>query len=169
MCFMPYGKKEDGTVNYKIWFYDNLDIDSLSRHKYASNLDQRDRELADINDERIVNLDKICWCLFNGTYEGNEDKFVFFKFYDYYPSILNRLWIETHDKSVCIYPKQKSSRLLDYNKNYEIFEEEIPKIKSYINPDKIVYFTELDVLDANPNEPEGGPHCLFKQRFTKII
>ena len=169
MCFMPYGKKEDGTVNYKIWFYDNLDIDSLSRHKYASDLDQRDRELADINEERIVNLDKICWCLFNGTYVGNEDKFVFFKFYDYYPSILNRLWIETHDKSVCIYPKQKSSRIDGYNNNYVIFEKEIPKIKSCINPDKIVYFTELDVLDANPNEPEGGPHCLFKQRFTKII
>jgi SNF2 family DNA or RNA helicase len=164
---MPYGKKDNGEINYKIWFYDVLDIDSLMRHKYTADLDQRDRELYNINEERIDNLNKICKCLFNGTYIDNKDKFVFFKFYDYYPSILNRLWIEISDKCVCIYPKQKSSRLLDYN--YETFEKEKDKIKSCISPDKSVYFIQLDVPDANSTEPNGGPHCLFKQRFTNFL
>lgn len=75
-------------------------------------------------------------------------------------------WIETRDMGACIYPKKKESQLEGYNNNYVIFEREQPKIKSCINPDKIVYFNKLDVPDADSRKPNGSPHCLFKQRFT---
>jgi hypothetical protein len=121
-----------------------------------------------LTEAQINNLNKICNCLFNGDFIGNEDKFVFFKFFDYYPSIMNRLWIEKQDICFCIYPKKKLSEFDAYKNNYLIFQGEISKIKSCINQDKHIMFKEIDVLDSNPNEPEGGPHCLFKQRFINI-
>jgi hypothetical protein len=123
-------------------------------------------ELTQINDERTENLNKISLALFKSKYTDNTDRFVFFKFYDYYPSILNRLWIETDNVCLCIYPEKKPSLHESYNNNYTLFNKEKSTIASYNSVNKEIIFLPLDVKDSNPDKPEGGPHCLFKQDFV---
>jgi len=207
MCFMPYGKNTDGSINYKIWFYDILDNYSFNEDKnileklkneintsiknyklnfdnkdklekiqneiktslksYKLNLDEIDNKIKLLNDERLINLNIICKYLFNGNYNDNKDKFVFFKFYDYFPSILNRLWIETSNKCYCIYPEINIAiKNKDYDEIYTKFSNEIINVKSCINPNKKIIPIPLKVKNANPKIPEGGAHCLIKQRFS---
>ena len=129
-------------------------------------LDELRATIVKLNEERLENLNKISQCLFNSDYTNNENKFVFFKFYDNVPSILNRLWIETDTKCICIYPKQQGDPNGLSKFNYDTLLSEKHKIASCLNLSKPVYFSELDVPKSNPEKPEGGPHCLFKQQFV---
>lgn len=163
MCFMPYGSQ-----GYKIWFYDQFDALSFetllknkltSEEKRSSNVEQIiQRKIDELNLERLRNLEKISMALFKKPYSECGDKFVFFKFYSYKPSIFNRVWFETDRKCICLFPDTETNEKLKY---------EMEKVKSIINPYIKVEHHFIQVKSANELVPEGTVHCLIKQRFVK--
>ena len=156
MCFMPYGQNENGTINYKIWFYDTIEISSFLIIKSLEQIEK-------LNTERMQNLNTICQALFQVNYDETNsairDKFVFFKYYSYLPSIFNRVWIETNNLCILLYPNISQS-------NQTIFELDKEQLKSCINPLKNVVKIQLNIPKQDEIKPEGGLHCLIKQRFS---
>jgi hypothetical protein len=173
MCFMPYGKDK-----FKIWFYDELDNESfnsllLSKYKlYNTRPEEKklqiiNEKIKELNCERLKNLEIICEALFDKPYSECINKFVFFKFYSYLPSVLNRTWYETNDKCVCLFPK-----LVKNEKTDKIMLQicnEMKQVKSMINPSIKVDYHFIEVKKSNETNPEGTLHCLIKQRFIKPV
>jgi hypothetical protein len=147
MCFMPYGLNR-----YKIWFYDILDESSFRKLQHDS--------IEKLNEERLENLNKISNALFNEPYENHIDKFVFLKFYSYKPSIFNRIWYETADNCICLFPFIND----DISKQINC---EMINLHSMINPTIQINYFFIKVKDANELIPEGSVHCLIKQRFVR--
>lgn len=121
MCFMPYGHNK-----YKVWFYDIFDRscfrklfnedyfdgdsfieDSFDGDSFHGN--SIDKKIQELNEEKLVNLNKISLALFRKSYDQSTDNFVFFKFYSFRPSIFNRTWYETRNtKQMCLFISRKN-------------------------------------------------------------
>jgi len=159
MCFMPYGRNQ-----YKIWFYDELNITSFTNlnNFNTKTTEQKQDWLRILNCERMRNLDKISMALFGSEYSMNIEEFVFFDFYSYKPSIFNRVWIEYKDSCICLF-----NRLNNQPNNMQKLQAEKLKLKSCINNREPMIF-DIKVAESNENIPEGGIHCLIKQQFQKI-
>lgn len=171
MCFMPYGNK------FKIWFYAELDYESFEKlleDKYKlidppikNMTDFKSDMINELNIERLANLELICDKLFKKSFSECKKEFVFFKFYSYLPSVLNRTWYETNEKCVCLFPKLPRNRKTD-----EIMLQlctEMKKVKSMINQYTKVDYHFIKVNESNERKPEGTLHCLIKQRFIKHL
>ena len=152
MCFMPYGKKENGDINYKIWFYAELTENNFSSMEFRA-------KVSEFNEERMTNLNIICHLLFNDEFENCQEYFVFFDFYTFLPSIMNRSLIETGDDYICI-----MNNINSQTANFIKFTQEKELIQSCISDKKPRFFT-IPVPQTREDNPEGGPHCLFKQCF----
>jgi hypothetical protein len=190
MCFMPYGKEK-----FKVWFYDKFtESDNLTPPEYKKLLKElfkkkdRGKDWFDeklslgkklpemekkyielLNKERLENLNIIYNVLFNTDYESikdNKDKFIFLKFYMNKPSLLNRVYIEKNNDNVnnpiIIFPNDEIQK-----ENNKIINGEKDIMLSYITG-KPITVKYINVKPANEEEPEGGPHCLIKQRFELI-
>jgi len=155
MCFMPYGRKENSDINYKIWFYAELTEQNFSSTEFKS-------KVTEFNEERMRNLEKICNLLFNDEFENCQEYFVFFDFYSYLPSIMNRSLIETEDNYICI-----MNNIRYQPNNIRKFNEEKDLITSCITEKKPEFIT-IDVEETSEDAPGGGPHCLFKQCFESL-
>lgn len=166
MCFMPYGS--DG---FKIWFYDEFDrtcFNQLLKLQYNATNDNLDQIIEKLNQERLENLEIICRALFQKSYSACTDKFVFFKFYSFLPSVLNRVWYETKTQCICLFPNIEPMATVSLSTVQSIkgkVIEEMAKVKSLINPDIRVDYHFIDVRGPNEMIPEGTVHCLIKQRF----
>ena len=183
MCFMPYGKTESKLKIFKVWFYDELDTNSFNnliinnsilniRNKSFRSLDTETKRqyLELLNTERIANLNLISYKLFGSDYASNTDKFVFFKLYLNSASIFNRVWIEKPDLTICLFGQNSLSDIVVENVNRVNIE--CANLKSWINqtsPAKPILFKWLNVPLSNENYPEGGLHCMIKQRFGMVI
>ena len=128
-----------------------------NRNEYIKNI------IPILNCERRQNLEKISKALFNKPFCECTDKFVFFKYYSYKPSIFNRVWYETNDKCICLFPEINDSNIKTNVIN------EMNKVFSYIRPGIRPNFHFINVKPSNEKEPEGTIHCLIKQRFIKPI
>ena len=198
MCFMPYGIQ-----GYKIWFYDEFDemcfnslLDYLpdikpivdqnkklfvsgkitNQEKIRLNKEAIKCKIIVLNIERLANLEKISIALFAKPYSECTDKFVFFKYYAFLPSIFNRTWVETKDSITCLFPEinQNIKYQIEINQIKTKVMEEMEKIHSIIVPannniqsTKPVQYFFIPVIAANELAPEGTIHCLIKQRFIK--
>jgi hypothetical protein len=159
MCFMPYGEGK-----YKVWFYDELNTNSFRElNEFNLNRDQERRDfLVKLNSERLRNLDKISNALFGSEYNMNMDKFVFFDFFSYKPSIFNRVWIEKNGECICLF-----NNISSQNNNVSKLDCEMNRIRSYLTG-KCPSIHFINVPHADENIPQGGVHCLIKQQFQKI-
>jgi hypothetical protein len=177
MCFMPYGL--DG---FKIWFYDELNENSFNQLLFekfqlsrspaniSRSLETINEKIKELNLERKENLEKICQALFGKPYSECIDNFVFFKFYSYLPSVLNRTWYETNNDCVCLFPNLETykTKYPAIIKNImDKITSEMLKVKSIINPTIKVNYYFINVEKANELKPEGTVHCLIKQRFIR--
>ena len=137
MCLMGYGKDK-----FKVWFYDKFTESTANFNE--------------LNTEREINLNKVSNALFGTDFHESKDKFVFFPYSHNIPSIFNRVWIEKTNECICLLPTGWESSVAF----------EITQLKSYLTGVKtIVYF--VNVPSPNQDRPEGGAHCMIKQRFSK--
>jgi hypothetical protein len=167
MCFMPYGKNK-----YKVWFYDEFNETHFDNiHNIYSK-----RYVDIINKERLENLNKISNALFCLPYNKCVDNFVFFNFYLWTQSILNRTWYETPEKCICLFPILSISLDLKLDLSLTLcllrdlnqkVHNEMEKVYSCIDNKKPTY-DFIKVSDVDLEKPNGTLHCLIKQRFEKV-
>lgn len=147
-------------------------------------LKNRDAFLTNLNLEIKNNLNKISRSLFNrdfndtdhasDTRSQNDDNFVLFpidlivtdtyQFIIKHPPVFNRLWIETHDKILCLYPMQTDDEII------RKLDDENMKLKSYMYEQKpiIVKYIDTTIYHSSKYGNAGGNlHCLVKQLFTR--
>lgn len=117
--------------------------------------------IQELNDERMRNLEKISMALFEKPFSECTSKFVFFKFYSYKPSILNRVWYKTNEKCICLFPDINDPAI-----KQQVMEE-MRDVSSYITPGIKPEFHFITVPTPDELIPEGTVHCLIKQRFVK--
>ncbi len=133
--------------------------------KYIINNPITDQDLIDytelLNRERIDNLELLSQCIFNGSYSSNTDKFVFFKYDPSGKSIFNRLWYETVEKAVCLFPHVDDKETIDR------VNQEMNLVKSYISGSCCSHHFISELPKPKLENPEGTLHCLIKQRFIK--
>ncbi len=124
-----------------------------------------DQDLIDyiklLNQERLDNLELLSQFIFNGPYSSNTDKFVFFNYNPAGKSIFNRLWYETVEKAVCLFPH------IDDKETIDRVNQEMNLVKSYISGSCCSHHFILDLPKPKLENPEGTLHCLIKQRFVK--
>ena len=185
MCFMPYGKTDRGHKIFKVWFYDELDAYSFNNLKIRNtHLNITDRSfgslepelkrsyLALLNTERMHNLNLISNKLFGSDYASNTDKFVFFKLYLNSVSIFNRVWIEKPNQTICLFGQNLASVITNrdqINANTDRVKSECTSLKSWVNQTHPIVFKWLETPTSDENKPEGGVHCMIKQRFNIVL
>jgi hypothetical protein len=157
MCFMPYG-----IGKYKVWFYNELT-------KMHFNNKYTDDVILNINKERLHNLELISEALFGSSFADCSDNFVFFDFYIWTQSILNRTWYETSEKCICLFPILEPDSQSEIKKDliqklYNRLYAEMRNVYSYINNNEPCY-EFIQVSAVNVEKPNGTLHCLIKQRF----
>lgn len=143
MTFMPYGKNK-----FKIWFYNHIYINNEPSSIYY--------------DERLDNLDLICYELYGKSYRDNKDElnnhFVFFDIFlrrnntFNQPPVMNRLLFEDDDQIMCFFSNTSQN---------DIVVAEQSKINSFSGINKNVKFFFIDTNIINDNDT-GNLHCLIK-------
>jgi hypothetical protein len=147
MCLMGYGKDK-----FKVWFYDKFSESIANFDKHIV----REISANELNIEREINLNKVSNALFGTDWQQSADKFVFFPYSHNKPSIFNRVWIEKTNECICLLPTGWES----------IIASEITQLASYLTGKPThVYFVNVPL--PNSYRPEGGAHCMIKQRFHK--
>jgi hypothetical protein len=116
-----------------------------------------------LNCEREKNLEILSTNIFGGPYKDHTDKFVFFNYDPAARSLFNRLWYETPEKTICLFPK-----ILNIDTEQKIIAE-MENVKSYISDNIPVchFILDSDIPKASLQIPEGTLHCMIKQRFVK--
>jgi hypothetical protein len=122
----------------------NIQENIQENNKKQNNIQELYNKINDfidtLNKERINNLNIICQHLFNTDYNYKLNiHFVFFNYTDYFPSIMNRLWIETENSVNCIIPKQQT---ID---NIRSLIYPLDKYNTYINTN-IEIFNSIEIL-----------------------
>lgn len=126
-----------------------------------------------LNLEREHNLEIISQALFNGSYEDNSDKFVFFPLDIYIIDgnykitnipIFNRLYIETDEIKHCIFPIS-NQKDIDPEVS-EKLDEETQNLRSYNDNQKVIC-SVFKTSEFNDEGNVGGNlHCLVKNQYS---
>lgn len=113
-----------------------------------------------LNQERLENLELLSNKIFNKPFSECEDNFVFFPYDPAGLSIFNRLWYETAEKTICLFPNVSQRMKL-------LIDNEMKKVFSYISGIKAEHEYIETKYEPKLKTPEGTLHCLIKQRFIK--